>query len=252
MKAVWKGYLGFGLVNIPVALYSAIDKQKLSFNLLHAEDKGHIKYKRFCETCGNEINWDKIVKGLEIGKNEYYVISKNELEKFKPEGSKLIEIQEFIKDNEIDPIYHDKSYFIGPTPGGIRPYFLFKATLEKTRKSAIGKFVMRKNEYISEIRPYKKGLLLITLNYAHEVRDIERVPKLDEHPKLKQKEEELAIQLIEKFTSKSFEISKYKDTFTEEIKEAIREEVKGEFITMKGKEIQETENLMEALKASLD
>lgn len=252
MKAIWKGYLGFGLVNIPVALYSAVDSKKLSFNLLHEKDKGKIKYKRFCEKCGKEVNWNDIVKGLEVGKNEYYVISKEELEELRPEGSELIEIEEFVNGDEIDSIFYNKKYFIGPDEGGERSFFLFKETLAKSHKSAIAKFVLRKNEYVCEIKDYKKGLLLTTLNYAYEVRNMDNIPRLDQAPELKSKEQELATQLIEKWTSERFNITKYHDTFAEELKEAVRKKVKGEVVSIKEKGVHRTENLIETLKASLE
>jgi DNA end-binding protein Ku len=253
MKAVWKGYLGFGLVNIPIALYSAVDQNKISFRLLHSEDKAPINYKRVCSKCGKEVPWGDIVKGLEVGKNEFYVLTKEELNELKPEADDLVEIHEFVNKSEIDPLYINKHYFVGPIEGAERSYLLLKQILGSSDRVAIATFVMREKKYICMIEEYKKGFLLSILNWADEIRSIENVPNIDyEVPQLKDKEVELGEQLVDKLTTKSFDLSKYEDTFSENLKEAIKAKAKGEMLSFKKEKVSETKDLIETLKASVE
>jgi len=253
MKAVWKGYLGFGLVNIPISLYSAVEQNKISFRLLHSKDKAPINYKRVCSECGEEVSWDSIVKGLEIGKGEYYVLTKEELDELKPEGDDLVEIHEFVNKSEIESLYIHKHYFIGPVEGAERPYYLLKGIIRSNNKVAIATFVMREKKYLCMIADYKKGLLLSILNWESNIIRIENVTNMDfEPPNLKEREVKLAEELVEKLTSKSFNLSEYKDTFSENLEEAIKKRAKGEVVSYKKEEVKETENLIEKLKASVN
>ena len=249
MKAVWKGYVGFGLVNIPISLYSAVDQDRISFRLLHDEDKAPITYKRFCTECGKEVDWGDIVKGLEVGKNEYYVFTKKEIEELKPEAGDMIEIKEFVNKEELEWIYLNKHYFLGSQKGAERSFNLLKRVMGDTNKIAIAKFVMREKEYVCAIYNYKKGFLLSILNYENEIRDIENVPNIGKETELKDREIELAEELIDKLTNKHLSMDKYEDTFTEKLKEVVKEGVV-EHIE-KGKKVQKTENLIESLEASI-
>jgi len=254
MRAVWKGFLGFGLVNIPVALYSASKEEKVSFKMLHNKDNGRIKLKRVCEKCGEEVNWNEVVKGIEIGKDEYYIITKEELQQIKPKSDNLLEIQEFVKIEQIDPIYIAKNYYIAPIKGGERPYYLLKEVLELTNKAAIGKFVMKEKEYICSITSYKNGLLLTILHYKDEIKQINEIPGLDTDKtvQIKDKERELAIQLVNKLSSEKFDIGKYKDTYIDKLMELIEKKIKGEEYIIQEAEIEETDDLITALKASVE
>ncbi|MBD3227942.1 MAG: Ku protein [Candidatus Lokiarchaeota archaeon] len=252
MKAVWKGYLGFGLVNIPISLYTAVGKDKFSFRMLHKKDNGPIKYKRVCEKCGSEVEWSDIVKGVEVGKDNYYVLTKKELEELKPKGDDMLKIEEFVNRDEIDIIYKNRSYFVGPTKGAERAYYLLKDTLEKSNKAAIGKFILREKEYIGSIISYKKVLLLNLLHYDKNVRSIDNVPNIDSKIELNKKEKELADELINKLTSKTLDMSKYEETFTKNLMEAIKKKMEGEEVKIKEEKVEEPEDLIEALKASVN
>ena len=252
MKAVWKGYLGFGLVNIPVALYSAVEGDQINFHLFHEKDNGRIKYNRVCSECGKEISWGDIIKGIEIGKDNYYMISKEEINELKPKADDLIEIQEFIDKGKINQIYFTRHYYIGPTENKERPYFLFKETIAKSNKSAIATFVLREKEYTCIVSDFKEGLLLSILNYSSQIRDIKNIPNLEERPNLKEKELKLARELIDKLTTDTINLEKYEDTFTESLKEIIMKKAEGELISGKVKKIAGTENLIEALEASIN
>lgn len=253
MKAVWKGFLGFGLVNIGVSLYSAIGEDKADFRMLHKECKAPINYKRVCSECGKEIPYEDIVKGLEVGKNEYYIFTKEELKNMRPKGNDFIEINEFVKLDQIEYLYTDKHYFVGPQEGNLRAFSLLKTVLEDNELVAIGTFVMREKEYPCFIKNYNNGLLLTTMHYSHQIRDMSKVPTIGEEIELKEKEIELANQLIEKLKNDSFNLTDYKDTFAENLKEAIKRKEEGEPIKYEERpEREETQDLIESLRASVE
>lgn len=249
---MWKGYIAFGLVNIPISLYSAVSEERMSFKLLHEKDNGKIKYKRVCSKCGEEVEWSNISKGLKMGKDDYIVLSKKEINELKPKKDDLLEIHEFIKEDQIKWIYLDKHYFIGPTEGAERAYFLFKNTLDETNTVAIADFVLREKEYLVTIKSFEQGLLLSIMNYYNEIRDMKNVANIDASPSLKEREKELAIELVKQRTSEAFDLSKYKETFTENLKEAIKKKMKGEHISIEKEETKETKDLIQALEASVE
>ena len=253
MKAVWTGSISFGLVNIPVRLYAAVEPQTKGFRLLHKKDKVPIQYKRWCPKHNKEVPWGDIVKGVEMGKNNYFVLEKEELEQLRPKKTDEITIVEIIDAWQIDPIYNDHHYFIGPDSEKEKAYFLFKQVMEQCAKAALGRFVLHEKEYVCAIESYKEGLLLTTLNYAHEIRNITHVDYLADAPSLKAEEAKLAMQLIEKLEKKEFDITKFEDTYMDELKALIKKKAKGAVIVVKQKpkKAQKEKNLIEALKASL-
>lgn len=252
MKAVWSGSIAFGLVNIPINIYPATEITALGFRLLHKKDNTPIEYKRFCPKDKKEVAWNDIVRGLEIKKGEFYVFTKEELDKIKPKKTESIEITEFVDSHQIDPIYFNKHYFVSPTSSKEKAYFLFNEVLRDSAKVAIGRFVMRDKEYVCAIESYKNGMLLTTLNYAYEIRDIKEIRELAEKPKLEKEEVELAKKIISRLYSEEFEISKFKDTFAEELKEALKKKAKGiEIKEVKKPAKTKERGLMEALKASV-
>lgn len=253
MKAVWKGYLGFGLVNIPISLYTAVDEGGISFRMLHKKDKGPIKYDYVCSKCGEKVDWDNIVKGFEVRKGEFYVLTKEEIEELKPESDDLIEIQEFVPLNEIIPLYINKNYYIAPSEGGDHSYALFKNILESQGKVAIGTYVMRNKKYLCMIKSHKKGLLLSNLNYDRDIRSMENVPNINyEAPELKEREIELANELIEKMSSEYLDLSQYQNTYEKNLREAIKKKAEGETVSITKTKAEKTENLIDSLKASVE
>jgi DNA end-binding protein Ku len=251
MKSVWDGSISFGLVNIPVKLFLAVQAQDVGFKLLDAKTKTPIHYKRWCSACNEEVAWKDVVKGLEIGRGEYYIFSKEELAKLKPEKTQTIEIIEFVDAGQINPIYFNKHYYVGPEKEKEKSYFLLKEVLLLSAKMAVGHFVMREREYMCAIESYKEGLLLTTLNYNYEIRDIKDIMELREAPKLKTEELELAKKLVGMLTQKEFDISKYKDTFAEEIKKAVKKKEKVEVSVVEEAKPTKEKDLMAALKESL-
>jgi DNA end-binding protein Ku len=253
MKVIWKGSISFGLVNIPVRLYAAVEPQTKGFRMLHKKDKVPIQYKRWCPKHKREVAWGDIVKGVEMGKNKYVVLEKEELDMLKPKSTDAIEIVQIIDAWQIDPIYFGHHYFIGPDSEKEKAYFLFKQVMEQCAKAALGRFVMHEKEYVCAIESYKEGLLLTTLNYAHEIRSISHIDYLADAPAIKKQELDLAMQLIEKLEKKEFDITEFQDTYWDELKALIKKKVKGAAIVVKQKPAKaaKEKNLIEALKASL-
>ncbi len=253
MKVIWKGSISFGLVNIPINLYSAIEARGIKTKLLYKKNLSPIRYKRWCDGCKKEVPWEDVVKGFEIGEDEFVVVSQKELNAMKPEKSKAVDIVEFIEIEQIDPIYFNSHYYIGPEKADEKAYFLFKEILEQTEKMAIGQFIMHEKMHTCAIESYREGLLLTTLNYGYEIRDISEIKELKKKPNLSKQELELAKKLIDKITVKKFDINIFRDTFHDSLVTMLKKKEKGEKIMVEKKKEPKVkeENLIAALKASL-
>jgi DNA end-binding protein Ku len=250
MKTLWKGIISFGLVSIPISLYSAVEGKSVKFRLLHKKDNSPVKYKRFCEREGKELEWKDIVKGFEVSKGNYYIFQKEDLDMLKPEKTQSISIIEFIDREQMDPILFDSHYYVSPQIEKDKAFFLFKNVLQSTNKMAIGNFVMRDKEYTCAISPYKSGILLTTLNYPNEVRDINNLSELKSSVKLSDQEMKLAKTLIDQLYNPDFDMSRFKDTFKEQLLEVIEKKSKGEVAGIKAT-FKPEKNLIKALKESL-
>jgi len=253
MKSLWKGSIAFGLVNIPIKLYSAIEQKPLKMRLLHKDKLSPIRYKRWCDACTQEVSQDEIVRGIEVSPDKYVVISDEELRSIRPEKSTWIEIVEFVHSHQIDPIFFNSHYYAGPERPKDKTYILFRDVLRQTAKTAIGRFVMREKEHVCAIEAYRQALLLTTLNYDYEIRDIARVDGLIEEPTISQVETDLARQLLSQITVDGFDITRFHETFEEELQQLVAKKARGETISVQKIEYHATaeENLVEALKASL-
>jgi len=249
-KAVWGGYIAFGLVNIPVKLVSVEGASRVSFRLLCAKCKAPIKYNRVCTKCGMTLSWDQVVKGIEIRKGEYYVLTHKEIKSLRPESTNTIQILKFVDADSVDRIYFKKNYYVLPASGGEKAYHLFKEVLLSANKGAIGKFVMKEHEYICLITSYKSGLLLTTLHYEQELRHIEEFEELKAKPRLSPEEKRLANLLINKLSAKELDMSEYEDKFIKELKKDLKKKIEGKLV-IKEKKKKPTKNLIEALKASV-
>jgi DNA end-binding protein Ku len=234
MKSLWKGSIAFGLVNIPIKLYSAIEQKPLKTRLLHKDKLSPIRYKKWCDACTEEVSSD-------------------EIRSIRPEKSTRIEIVEFIDSHQIDPIFFNAHYYAGPERPKDKTYFLFRDVLRQTAKTAIGKFVLRDKEHVCAIEAYREALLLTTLNYEYEIKDITRVDGLAEEPPISQAEMDLARQLLNQITVDEFDITQFHDTFEDELRQLVAKKARGETISVQKIEYHATpeENLIEALKASL-
>lgn len=252
MRSVWNGSIAFGLVSIPIKLYSAVSQRSIGFKLLCKDCMTPIRYERHCEGCEGAIEWNDTLKALDLGDGQYLPFTKEELESIKPEKTDRIEVIEFVEGHAIEPIYYDKFYFCGPAKKTERSYFLFKQVLEDSGQVAIGRFVMREREYVAAILSYRAGLLLATLNYSYEVRNIEDIETLADPPELKKEEVELASKLVDQLREDELNLSEFKDAFAERLQEMID---KKEKIVVEEKEEAtqfDEESLMEALQASLN
>ncbi|WP_102346513.1 non-homologous end joining protein Ku [Bacillus sp. Marseille-P3661] len=252
MHTIWKGAISFGLVNIPINLFAATENKDISFRSIHKECNSPIKYQKVCPVCEREVQNDEIIKGYEYEPGKFVVINNEELKEIAPESNRKIEIIDFVKLDEIDPIYFDKSYFLGPQENGNKSYLLLKQAMKDTGKIGLAKITIRSKESLAIVRVFDKGLLLETIYFPEEVRSIDQVPGLDSEIQLDEKELTMATQLIEQLTT-SFEPEKYSNDYRTALMELIESKVTGEEFTVP-KEAPKTNvvDLMAALQASID
>jgi DNA end-binding protein Ku len=258
-RAIWKGSISFGLVNIPIQVFSATQKEEYtSFNQLC--DKGHkIKYKKWCPVEEREVPWSEIKKGYEITKNDYVVLEKEEIEKIKLKTTNTVEVKEFIESEEFDSIFIEKNYYVGPDAGkkksetSIKAYALFVKILHETGKIAIGKVVLREKEQLVALRAYQRGLVMHQLKYLDEIRPMDEIGGLESLQKIDGKELSLGKALVDNLTTDKFDPGQYSDTYAKELEKIIEAKSKGEKVTINEveKKTEETTDIIEALKASL-
>jgi len=219
-RAIWSGSISFGLLNVPVKLYSAVSKQSVSFRELREGDSARIRHKRVAETDGKEVPYEKIVKGYEYAPDQYVVLTKDELSELDPKKTRAIEIQDFVDLDDIDPIYFEQPYYLGPDKGAERAYALLVQAMKEAHKVAIARFVLRNKEHLAAIRPMADVLTLTTMRFHDEVstpQDLDGEVFQDEKPKkAEQREVEIATQLIDSLTS-DFKPERYRDEYREEL-----------------------------------
>ncbi len=217
--------MSFGLVTIPVQLYSAIDSHdEVKFHLLHGKDKGRVRYRRTCEACGEEVPWQDVVKGIEHGEG-YIEFTDEDFEKADVQGSSTIDIQDFVNAVEIDPKYFERPAYLEPQKGAERPYVLLREALRKAGKVGLAKLVIRSRQHLACLKPDGDGILLELMRFADEVRGTDDL-KLPRGEEARERELELAQKLIEGMTV-PFQISKYKDDYREKLEEIVREKTAG-------------------------
>jgi len=249
-RSLWTGSISFGLVNVPVRMYSAIAETDLRFHLIHEPDGGRIGYQKICKTEGDPVPDEEIVKGFEFEKDEFVVLTDEDFAAAKTEGVKTIEISDFVPYEEIDPIYFEKTYFLGPQSGGEKVYALLREAMEQTGLAAIGKFVMRDRQHLGCLRVREGALTLEQMYFHDEVRPLDEIaPGKVKVPK---SELEMATALIEQFTG-SFEPERYEDTYREALCGVIRAKRNGKTVTAPEPDAEEEpSDLMAALRASVE
>jgi DNA end-binding protein Ku len=249
-SSVWSGHLTFGLISMPVRLFSGARSAGISFNMLHRPDKSRLKQQYICQAEGIPVDRNDIVKGYEFRKDEYIVIEPEEIKKIEPTTAKTMEILEFVKESEVDPVYFESSYYMMPEEAGRRPYALLTKALEESEYVAIAKVTMHNREYTVFLRPHKSGLMLHTMYYKDEVREVEGFGAPD--VELKDAEVKVAHQLIEALAAE-WDPDKYKDTFQENLKKLIETKLEGGEVAAveKPKKLAPVVDLMAALKQSL-
>src|ERR1700683_5425189 len=223
-SSVWSGHLTFGLISMPVRLFSGARSSGISFNMLHRTDKSRLKQQYVCQLEGCVFDRADMVKGYEFRKDEYIIIEPEEIKKIEPQTAKTMEILEFVKTSEGDPVYFESSYYMMPEEGGCRPYALLTKALEESEYVAIAKITMHNREYTVFLRPHEGGMMLHTMYYAEEVRKVEGFGPPD--VELKDAEVKVAHQLIEALADE-WDPEKYKDTFQENLKKLIETKLEG-------------------------
>lgn len=252
MKAIWSGAIGFGLVNIPVKIFTAVESSEIELDMLDRKDHSNIKYKRVNENTGKEVKYEDIVKGYKYN-DEYVILEDSDFERADAKKTQLIEIEDFVKIEEIDTIYYESSYYIAPQPAGAKAYGLLKQALLKTGKVGVATFVMRKKEKLAVLRATDKIILLHRLHFPEEIRNPAEL-KVDDKEVYKTKELEMAVSLINQL-SEDFDITVYKNNYAKELMQVVEEKAKG-VKKPKGRmnivHSSKSNDLMSQLKASLE
>jgi DNA end-binding protein Ku len=222
-RAIWKGSISFGLVNIPIALYTATRREELKFRLLRKGDLSPVNYKRVAEKDGKEVPWDQIVKGYEYEKDRYVVLKDEDFQRVDLEATQTVDIQDFVRQEEIDPMFFYKPYYLEPQKGGDKAYALLRDALKETNKVGIAKVVIKTRQYLAGVKPEDSALVLELMHFADELADPKKlhVPKKMDVGK---REMNMARSLIDSMTSK-WEPGKYKDDYREALMEVIEEKV---------------------------
>jgi DNA end-binding protein Ku len=251
-RSLGSGTISFGLVSIPVKLYPAASSQSISFNLLHAKCGNRIRQQRFCPVCNEVVERDGLVKGYEFAKDQYVRVSDEELEALEGEASKAIEISEFVPLVKVDPVYFEKSYYLGPDKGGEKAYRLLADAMIQAGKVALAKFVLRGRENLVLVRAAQNGLMLHTMYFADEVRNFDEISK-GESAKISGAETNLALRLIDELSNEEFNPEQYEDEYRQRVLDLINTKAEGKEITIAEPQVQRAQviDLMEALKESL-
>ena len=252
-RSIGSGAISFGLVSIPVKLYVATSSQAPSFHLLHAKCGNRIRQQRVCPVDNEVVERDQLVKGYEFAKDQYVRVTDDELKALEGEASEAIEISEFVPLSKVDPIYFERSYYLGPDKGGEKAYRLLTDTMTQVGKVALAKFVMRGKENLVIVRAAQKGLMMHTMYFANEVRNFGEIPK-GESAKITGAETSLAIRLIDELSNDEFEPEKYHDEYSERVLNLVNEKAEGKEITLAQPVAQRGQviDLMAALKESLE
>ncbi len=253
-RAIWSGAISFGLVNIPVKLYSAVSKKTVRFHQLDSKDNTRIQQKRVNPNTGDEVPFEQLVKGYELSPDRYVVIKPEELDSVEPKKTRTIDIEDFVEMDQIDPIYYDHPYYLAPGTGAAKPYKLLLEAMKATGRVAVARVVIRSKENLVAIRPRGNVLTMETLLFGDEVVPPEDLGELDgvDDAKATKKEVDMARQLIESLSSE-FDPSKYRDEYRETVLEMIERKAEGQEITVQEapEEPEEVPDLMAALEASI-
>ena len=255
-RAMWTGAISFGMVSVPVKLYSAINRKSVRFHQLSGKTGVRISQKRVDPQSGEEVPYEDIVKGFEIASDRYVVIEPGELEALEPKKTKTIEIEDFVELSQIDPVFYDHPYYLAPGPGGAKPYRLLLEAMRETGKVAIARVVIRSKENLVAIRPIGEVLGMATMIFSDEVLSPERLDEVTDAEEVKttKRELEIAEQLVESLAGE-FEPDKYRDSYREQVLAMIERKAQGETIAVQPAPEDDAEpapDLMSALKASLD
>ena len=254
-RAIWNGSISFGLVNIPVKLYNAVSRKNVSFHQIDSDSGARIKMQRVSSKTGEEVPYERIVKGYELSPDRYVLIEPEELDALDPEATHSIDIEEFTDLADIDPIFFDSAYYLAPGKGAEKSFALLAKAMEEQGKVALARFVMRTKQYLASVRAKEGMLLLSTMVYADEVVPPEQLPELDDIDRVKVNDKEVAMaaQLIDSLSA-DFEPERFRDTYRDQVLELIERKASGEEIVVEAPEAPEATSvvdLMAALEASV-
>jgi len=255
-RPIWKGSITFGLVSIPIQLETAVREKTVNFNLLSKDGACRLRRKLYCPDTGKEFDYADTARGIEVAKDEYVLVDEKEIEKLKPEKGRAIEIEQFVKLEEIDPIYFDKAYYVTPADGSSKAYKLLVEAMTESGRIGLARFVMRERQNLCALRVVGEGVVLHTMHYADEVLSLEEaLPGTVSKAKAPAKELQIARQLIEAMT-KPLDLAEFKDDYREKLEALIQAKVKGKktvdvFDDEEDSPIPRNINLMDALKKSL-
>ena len=253
MKALWKGAITFGLISIPVRLYSAVSEKGLKFHLLHDEDGGRIRYQRTCAKCGKEVGWDDITKGYEYSKDHYVQFTEDELDTVDVDSVRAIDVVAFVPLESIDPIYFNKTYYVAPEPSGLKAYKLLSEALEAEGQVGIAKVALREKEHLATVRLKDDVFVLETMYWPDEIRE-PSFEELDKKVEVRDAEVKMARQLVQQL-SDEFRPEEFRDEYRVALEELVEKKVAGQEITVAEtpeEEPTKVVDLMEALKASVE
>ena len=253
MRSIWKGAISFGMVTIPVKLYSATESKDVRFRMLCRKHEAPIQEKRVCTEGGEELAWDDLARGYEVAKDEFVVLDPEEIDAAKPESSTTIDIGDFVEAVEIDPVYFEKSYFLEPTDIGAKPFSLLRKALEETERVALARVTIRTRERLATLRTYEDGMVLETMFWPDEIRSTGTLDLPEgAETKVRPKELDMARSLIESLADK-FRPESYTDAYRVALEELIAQKIRGETRNAKRRKPEpKVIDLMEALQASVD
>jgi len=251
MRSIWKGTIGFGLVNIPIKLYSAVQNSSLGLDMLDGRDHSRIRFQRINEKTRKEVPFDKIVKGYPIN-DDYVILEDKDYEDASPEKSKMIEIESFVNIDEVNPMYYETSYYSEPETQGRKAYALLLQSLKKSKKAGLARFVLRSTENLCIIHPVDKVIVITKIRFAQEIRPSEEILTPDDIA-VNKKELDMGLALVNQYTGK-FEINKFKDEYSHELMKIIEAKSKGKHPTVKKLKPQKAsdDNLFDQLMQSLN
>jgi DNA end-binding protein Ku len=249
-RAIWSGAISLGLLNVPVRMYSAIDEQDLHFHYLHREDNSRIGYEKVCKKEGKPVPDDELVKAYQVSERKYVQLEDEDFAAAEGRKHKLLELRDFVPYEEIDPIYFERTYYLGPDEGAEKVYTLLARAMERSGLAGIGTYVARGKQQLGCIRVREGVLTLEKMYFADEIRPLDEVPV--ERVRVGKRELEMAAELIERFTT-SFDIGKYRDDYREALLAVIDAKRRGKSVDVELEvEAEEAPDLMEALRASLE
>ena len=251
-RPLWKGAISFGMVSIPIKLYTATEEKDVHFNMLHAKDNSRIRQRTFCAEEEVEVPRDELVRGYEVAPGQYVVMDDRDFANVPVNTTRTIEITDFVSLDEIDPILYQKTYYLEPEDVGLKPFALLMAALRETGRVAVAKVAMRQKEQLCTLRLYQNTIALETMYYADELRSPEELTAPGEDIQITERELQMAKSLVDMLTTADFDLMQYKDNYREALLELIRQKSEGQVVTAPVAEPTKVTDLMEALRASVE